>query len=85
MVLWQLETCAWSHEDPLAWWRANHTRYPVLRHLAFTHFAAPASTAICDRLFSCAGNVVNEARPRTQAELAEGTHCLRNWSSLGIW
>jgi hypothetical protein len=55
---------------PLAWWVANEHLYPVLKHLAFTYLAAPASTARNERLFSVAGNVVNEERPRTEAQLA---------------
>lgn len=70
--------------EPLQWWRDNHHRYPILRHLAFTLLAAPASTAASERLFSCAGNVVNEQRPHTQAELAQSIQCLRSWHSEGI-
>jgi hypothetical protein len=49
---------------------ANKHLYPVLKHLAFTYLAAPASTAANERLFNFAGNVVNEERPRTQTQLA---------------
>jgi hypothetical protein len=74
----------WRHEvqadfdvNPLAWWRANQHRYPILKHLAFDLLAAPASTAADERLFSIAGNVVNEERPHTQAELAQAAQYLR--------
>jgi len=43
----------------------------MLKHLTFTYLAAPASTATNERLFSIAGNVVNEERPRTQAQLVQ--------------
>lgn len=56
--------------DSLQWWRDNEHLYPVLKHLAFTVLAAPASTAADGRLFSIAGNVVNEQRPHTEQELA---------------
>ena len=56
---------------PLAWWRENQHRIPVLRHLAFEVLAAPASSAADERVFSMAGYVVNEERPRTLEELAE--------------
>jgi hypothetical protein len=65
--------------DPLEWWVAHQQDYPVLKHLAFTYLAAPASTATNERLFSIAGNVVNEERPRTQAQLAQAVQCLRSW------
>jgi hypothetical protein len=70
------ELYRWRHEEqapfsvnPLAWWQANHHNYPILKHLAFDLLAAPASTAADERLFSIAGNVVNEQRPHTSAEL----------------
>ena len=50
---------------------ANEHVYLVLKHLAFTYLAAPLSIATNERLFSIAGNVVNEERPRTQARLAQ--------------
>jgi hypothetical protein len=68
--------------DPLDWWVANEHRYPVLKHLAFTYLATPSSTATNERLFSMAGNVVNEERPRTQAQLAQAVQCLRSWEGL---
>jgi len=58
-------------EDPLQWWLRNQEQYPVLKHLAFTSLSAPASTAADERLFSMAGNVVNEERPHTQQPLAQ--------------
>jgi hypothetical protein len=46
--------------------------------------AAPASTAADERIFSIAGNVVNEQRPHTKADLAEAVQCLRSWYQEGI-
>ncbi|KAI6788857.1 hypothetical protein KC343_g6741 [Hortaea werneckii] len=68
-----------EHQDPLDWWILHQDSYPILRHLAFTLLAAPASTAADERLFSMAGNVVNEQRPHTQQQLAESVQCLRSW------
>jgi hypothetical protein len=59
-------------QDPLQRWLQNQGQYPVLKHLAFTSLAAPASTAADERLFSIAGNVVNEERPHTQQPIAQG-------------
>jgi len=70
--------------EPLDWWRDNQSSYPVLSHLAFELLAAPASTAADERLFSMAGNVVNEERPLTQQELAEATQVLRSACEAGI-
>jgi hypothetical protein len=71
-------------QDPLQWWLQNQGQYPVLKHLAFTSLAAPASTAADERLFSITGNVVNEERPHTQQPIAQGVQCLRSWYAEGL-
>jgi len=68
--------CVKRHVDgrpypPLEWWVNHCKEFPVLSHIAFELLAAPSSTATTKRLFSIAGNVVNESRPMTQAHLAE--------------
>lgn len=73
-----------EHQDPLDWWLLHQSEYPVLKHLALTLLAAPASTAVDERLFSTAGNVVNEQRPHTQQQLAQAVQCLRSWHSEGL-
>jgi hypothetical protein len=73
-----------EQQDPLQWWLLHQSQYPVLKHLALTLLAAPASTAADERLFSTSGNVVNEQRPRTQQELAQAVQCLRSWHSEGL-
>jgi hypothetical protein len=49
-----------NSQDPLQWWLLHQDQYPVLKHLVFTTLAAPVSTAADERLFSIAGNMVNE-------------------------
>jgi len=70
--------------DPLQWWKEHQHDYPILKNLAFTLLAAPASTATDERLFSMAGNVVNEKRPHTKEDLAESGQCLRSWYTEAI-
>lgn len=81
---YQADDSADDDEDLLQWWINNQERYPVLKDLAFTLLAAPASTAADERLFSFAGNVVNEQRPHTQQELAQAVQCLRSWHQGGL-
>jgi hypothetical protein len=85
------ELYRWRHDEqapfsvnPVAWWQANHHNHPILKHLAFDLLAAPASTAADERQSSMAGNVVNEQRPQTSAELAQAVHCLRSWYQGGL-
>ena len=78
LTRWQHEPCV-KTKEPLQWWRDNHHRFPVLRHLAFELFACPASSAADERTFSIAGNVLNEDRHNTQEALAEAYQGLRSW------
>ena len=50
LLRWRHEPCVRTKE-PLQWWRDNHHRFPVLRHLAFAIFACPASSAADERTF----------------------------------
>jgi hypothetical protein len=70
--------------SPLEWWRQNHTRFPLLRHIAFELFAIPASASANERTFSVAGNSVGNDRPRTLYELAEAQQLLRSWYDEGV-
>jgi hypothetical protein len=69
---------------PLTWWREYHHRFPLLRHLAFEVLAAPSSSCADERIFSMAGDVVNDERPNTMEELAEAYQGLRSWYSEGL-
>ena len=83
LLRWRHEPCVRTKE-PLQWWRDNHYRFPVLRHLAFAIFACPASSAADERTFSIAGNVLSEDRHNTQEELAEAYQGLRSWFAEGL-
>lgn len=64
--------------NPLAWWQLNEERYPVLCHMAYDLFAAPASTAADERQFSMAGHVLDEEHWNTKDDLAEAHQCLKS-------
>jgi hypothetical protein len=78
LARWQREPCVRARE-PLQWWRDNHHLSPVLRHLAFEIFACPASSAADERVFSLAGNMLNDAHHNIQEELAEAYQGPRSW------
>lgn len=70
--------------NPLTWWRNNHKRYPILRHMAFDLLAAPASSSAAERQFSTAGHILNDEHWCTMDDLAEATQCLKSIYSEGI-
>jgi len=46
--------------------------------MAFDHLAAPASSSADERVFSKAGNVINEERWHMLDDLAEALQCLKS-------
>ena len=73
-----------KHVDPLSWWRQNHERYPVLRHMAFDLLAAPASSSADERQFSQAGYMLNKEHWHTKDDLAEYQQCMKSWRAAGL-
>ncbi|CAB4377452.1 unnamed protein product [Rhizophagus irregularis] len=46
--------------EPLSWWHAHSTEYPILSKMAQSYLSVQASSVPCEQLFSLAGNVYNE-------------------------
>ena len=49
-------------EDPLGWWRQNMERFPNMAAVARTYLGAPPTSVPSERLFSVAGEVINDHR-----------------------
>ena len=57
--------------NPLDWWRANASRFPLLARMARTYLCVPATSVPCERLFSESGYVINKNRSRLTSKIAE--------------
>ena len=57
--------------DVLAWWKAKETKWPALAKMVKQYFAAPASSAGVERVFSAAGKMHGVWRP---PEVGQGHH-----------
>ncbi|XP_072375206.1 E3 SUMO-protein ligase ZBED1-like [Diabrotica undecimpunctata] len=57
-------------EDSLLWWKNNRHNYPTLSSLVRNKFAL-ATSVPCERLFSKAGQILNERRTRLSAQKVE--------------
>jgi len=56
---------------PLAWWKVNAARFPIIAVLARKYLAVPASTAEDERLFSDAKSQMTDRRNRMSSDLLE--------------
>lgn len=60
-----------AETDPLAWWKVNAHRYPVLSNFARRYLQIPATSASSERLFSTFGNIYSQKRMSLNSETAE--------------
>ena len=63
--------CAKNKSDPLAYWKEEEFKYPVLSVLASRYLAIPASSAPVERLFSIAGKIFRPERCSMKDETFE--------------
>lgn len=71
-------------QDPLAWWKANHAKYPILAHVARSLLAVPATSSSVERLFSSAGLVSSGLRGSVTADTLEMSALVRSAAKGGI-
>jgi hypothetical protein len=65
--------------EPLSWWHAHSTEYPILSKMAQSYLSVQASSVPCEQLFSLAGNVVSKKRNRLDKDTTRACLCLRSW------
>ncbi|CAH2090005.1 unnamed protein product [Euphydryas editha] len=53
-----------KEEYPLKWWKTHRAIYPHPYQIAIQKLNAVASSVPCERVFSAAGNILNERRTR---------------------
>ena len=54
--------------DPLSWWKTNGTAHTKLLPLAVKYLGSPATTVLCERLFSRAGFINDKMRAAFSAD-----------------
>ncbi|KAB5526077.1 hypothetical protein PHYPO_G00147550 [Pangasianodon hypophthalmus] len=57
--------------QPLVFWQNNKSRFPALAQAARTYLCAPCTSVDSERLFSTAGNIIDEKRNKLSAKNAE--------------
>jgi len=68
-----------SEMEPLSWWWAHSTEYPILSKMAQNYLSIQATSVPCEQLFSLAGNVVSKKRNRLGKSTTRACLCLRSW------
>jgi hypothetical protein len=63
--------------DPLKWWEKNSSSYPTLWLLARYYLAVPATSALSERCFSGAGQILTSTRNRMSSEVLENTFVVK--------
>jgi hypothetical protein len=66
-------------ENPLMWWQLNRHCYPNLSSFVQTILCVPATSVLCERLFSSSGYIVNKLRSCLLPENVNTLVCLRDW------
>lgn len=56
------------NQGPLLWWKINEKIYPAVLRIANKYLNVVATSVLCERLFSEAGQVVNKRRNRFSAD-----------------
>jgi len=74
--------------NPLTWWKEQKGSYPALAKLARQLLSRPSTSVPCERLFSEAGNIVNDLRssldPDSVAMLVFIEHNIRELKKVGV-
>lgn len=66
-------------DDPIEWWIAHRSSFPVLSQLALDILAIPAMATDCERSFSQAKLTLTSQRLSMSAETLEALQCLKDW------
>jgi hypothetical protein len=66
-------------QGPLAWWAANHHRYPKLARAARDYFGARSTSADSERVFSGGRQMISEFRHSLSSDTIRTTMLLQSW------
>lgn len=56
------------HENPLNWWREQGYNFPYLQKFVRKHFCPIVTSVPCERIFSRAGQILNDRRTRLSSD-----------------
>ena len=60
-----------SDVDPLVWWQQNEQRFPTIKLVARKVLCVPATSVPSERIFACAGLLINKLRNRLSTDIVD--------------
>jgi len=65
--------------EPLLWWQAHESEFPILSSMARDYLTIQATSVASEHAFSIAGNTITKTRNRLLAETARACLCVKSW------
>src|SRR5277367_832011 len=67
--------------NPLLWWQAHSSEFPIVSDMARDFLAIQATSVASEQAFSVAGNTITKTRNRLLPETARACLCVKSWLS----
>ena len=68
--------------DVLEWWKYHVGEYPCLARIARDYLAIPATSAPCERAFSCGADLITKKRGSLNEDTIQVCVCLKSWRAV---
>lgn len=76
---WEAGPTTYTVANPIEWWHAEGSQWPVLQRMAFDVFTIPAMSAEPERLFSYGRRKISYERTRLSDDTIEAEMCQKAW------
>jgi hypothetical protein len=70
--------------DPLLWWQAHSSEFPIVSDMARDFLTIQATSVASEQAFSVAGNTITKTRNRLLPETVRACLCMKSWLSNNL-
>lgn len=70
--------------DPLLWWQAHSSEFPIVSDMARDFLTIQATSVASEQAFSVAGSMITKTRNRLLPETARACLCVKSWLSNNL-
>ena len=71
LLMYENEREMHRNENPLEWWHASKTKYPILSQIAYKYLCISGTSVPSERMFSATGHLTSDRRSRLTPENAD--------------